>query len=197
MLTGASNHRPPQAKDSFYDDDDDVESGIVPTPPCISSIRIVTSKPPVYRRQSHSSTSPSPSSCNSDHDVTDVSSIGGEHHRSSPPPQQNKPHTFHLQSMRRVLLGSPAPPSRPPSPVDSVPTSTKKHVRIMADDTEKPARPHSHNEAREQQPFVHSHRRDHHHRIRLTSSAINRQKQQQKIEQENLVSSTSVLALRR
>ena len=161
MLTGASNHRPPQTKDSFYDDDDDVECGVAPTPPCITSIRIVKSKPPVYRRQSHSSTSPSPSSCNSDHDVTDVSSIVDEQHRRSsspppPPPPQHKSHTFHLPSMRRVLLGSPAPPSRPPSPVDSVPTSTKKHVRIMADETEKPPRPYSHNETHEQQPFMHS-----------------------------------------
>lgn len=180
----------PQTRDSFFDDDEeDVTS---PAPPLISSIRIVTSKPPVYRRQSQSSSSPSPSSGCSDRDVTDVSSLGGDHPHFQQMQQQSQRksnhdqhHPFHLQSMRHVLLGSSAPTSRPPSPANSQQTLNKKHVRIVAaDDADhRQHRQHHHH----QQPYIHGHSNERR-RIRLTSSAINRQKQQQRIERENLVS---------
>jgi hypothetical protein len=66
-------------------------------------------------------------------------------------------HPFHLESMRHVLFGLSTPTSRSSSPVYSYP---------------------------QQLTQKHSH---HRYRIRLTSSAINRQKQQQRIERENLV----------
>jgi hypothetical protein len=193
MLT-KSNDTLPQTRDSFYDDDDD-ENSTSRAPPVISSIRIVTSKPPIYRRQSQSSSSPSPSSCCSDRDVTDVSSIGGDHHQSQQQQQQqqhehhqqksshDQHHPFHLHSMRHVLLGSSAPTSRPPSPVHPQQQLNKKHVRIVTDETDKN---HHHHHHQHQQPYIHGHTKDYR-RVRLTSSAINRQKQQQRIERENLV----------
>src|ERR1700733_9942239 len=105
-MLGKSNEVLPQTSDSFYDDDD---NSTLAAPPLISSIRIVTTKPPVYRRQNQSQSSSSPSSCYSDHDVTDVSSIGGENHQQKQDHEQR--HPFHLQSMRHVLLGSSAPTS--------------------------------------------------------------------------------------
>ena len=196
-MLGASNQSAPDTRDSFYDDDNDNESN-TPAPPLISSIRIVTTKPPIYRRESESSGSPSPSSCYSDHDVTDVSSIGGEHHQlarqtthiqEERKQRTQKRHAFHLQSMRHVLLGSSAPTSRPSSPVNPPsPETNKKHVRIVTENEDQ-KRDHSSRNHQHQvsQPYIHGHHRDHH-RVRLTSSAINRQKQQQRIERENLVS---------
>ncbi|CAF3894953.1 unnamed protein product [Adineta steineri] len=196
-----SNETLPQTRDSFYDDGDDDDknnnnnnnddNNITPRPPqLISSIRIVTSKPPVYRRQSPNSSSPSPSSGCSDHDVTDVSSLAGDHqqfehkqhdnHRRHSAHEQH--HPFHLQSMRHVLLGSTTPTSRPPSPAHHQQQLNKKHVRIVTDDIDKS---HQHHQSQHRPPYIHNHTRDHR-RVRLTSSAINRQKQQQKIERENL-----------
>ena len=189
-MLAKANESLPQTRDSFFDDDDD--DSTLPAPPLISSIRIVTSKPPVYRRQSQSSSSPSPSSCFSDRDVTDVSSLGGDHPHAQRMQQQSQSksnhdphHPFHLNNMRHVLLGSSAPTSRPPSPAHPQQGSKKKHVRIVADDADQKHR-HQHH----QQPYIHGHSNEHR-RIRLTSSAINRQKQQQRIERENLVSSSS------
>ena len=97
------------------------------------------------------------SSYSSEHDITDVSSINEQ--------QQ----VFHLQSMKHVLLGSSSPTNPPSTPVYSYQQElNKKDIR----------KTHLHY----QQPYIHNH-----HRFRLTSSAINRQKQQQKIERENLV----------
>jgi hypothetical protein len=199
-MLGKSNETLPQTKDSFFDDDD--ENSTSRDPPLISSIRIVTSKPPVYRRQSHSSSSPSPSSCCSDRDVTDVSSLGGDHHQLQEQEQQQQQqhknhkrksnlaqhHPFHLQSMRHVLLGSSAPTSRPPSPANPQQQSNKKHVRIVTDETDTNLHQHHHHHHHHhhQQPYIHGHTKDYR-RVRLTSSAINRQKQQQRIERENLV----------
>ncbi|CAF0832148.1 unnamed protein product [Adineta ricciae] len=198
-MLGNSNDTLPRMRDSFFDeDDDDDNNNNNPTPrapPLISSIKIVTSKPPVYRRQSQSSSSPSPSSCCSDRDVTDVSSMGGDHHHHHqlPPRQQDsrqrhsdydQHHPFHLQSMRHVLLGSSAPTSRPPSPANHQTQSNKKHVRIVTDDTDQNHH-HRHQNSHHQQPYIHGHAKDYR-RVRLTSSAINRQKQQQKIERENM-----------
>jgi hypothetical protein len=200
-MLGKSNETLPQTKDSFFDDDD--ENSTSRDPPLISSIRIVTSKPPVYRRQSHSSSSPSPSSCCSDRDVTDVSSLGGDHHQLQEQEQQEQQqqhknhkrksnheqhHPFHLQSMRHVLLGSSAPTSRPPSPANPQQQSNKKHVRIVTDETDTNLHQHHHHHHHHhhQQPYIHGHTKDYR-RVRLTSSAINRQKQQQRIERENLV----------
>ncbi len=188
-MLAKSNETLPQTRDSFFDDDEEGNS-TSRAPPLISSIRIITSKPPVYRRQSQSSSSPSPSSCYSDHDVTDVSSLGGDqqqqqngnHRRKS---TQEQHHSFHLQSMRHVLLGSSAPTSRPPSPVYPQQPLNKKHVRIVTDETDKK---HHHQQQQHHQPYIHGHTKDYR-RVRLTSSAINRQKQQQKIERENLVRS--------
>ncbi|CAF3913642.1 unnamed protein product [Rotaria magnacalcarata] len=70
-MLGKSNETLPKARDSFYDDgdgDDNDENSTVPATPIISSIRIVASKPPIYRQQSQSSSSPSRSSCDTDHD---------------------------------------------------------------------------------------------------------------------------------
>ncbi|CAF3601264.1 unnamed protein product [Rotaria socialis] len=217
-MLGKSNETLPKARDSFYDDgdgngDDDDENSTVPATPVISSIRIVASKPPIYRQQSQSSSSPSRSSCDTDHDVTDVSSIGGEHHQvqqqRNHQRQQHQQqhqhedhqrkldhdphHSFQLQSMRHVLLGSSVPTSRPPSPADPQQHLTKKQVRIVADDTDKEVQNHSqrslrhhhHHHHQQQQPCIHGHTKDYR-RVRLTSSAINRQKQQQRIERENL-----------
>lgn len=198
-MLGKSNETLPQARDSFYDEDDD--SATLPAPQLISSIRIVTSKPPIFRQQSQSSSSPSPSSCYSDHDVTDVSSLAvdqlqlqqqqkNEEHQRKLNHEQH--HPFHLQSMRHVLLGSAAPTSRPPSPADPQAQQRlhKKHVRIVADEAdENLSQRHSqrqHHHHHHQQPYIHGHSKDYR-RVRLTSSAINRQKQQQKIERENLV----------
>lgn len=193
MLAKANETLPSQTRDSFFDDDDDEEeNSTLPAPPIISSIRIVTSKPPVYRRQSQSSSSPSPSSCCSDRDVTDVSSLGGDHRQLQPSQHQRKSnheqhhHPFHLQSMRHVLLGSSAPTSRPPSPAHPQQPLNKKHVRIVTDETDQK---HQHHRHHHQQPYIHGHTKDYR-RVRLTSSAINRQKQQQKIERENLVRQT-------
>ncbi|CAF1017042.1 unnamed protein product [Rotaria sordida] len=195
-MLGKANETLPQTRDSFYDDDDDVNS-TVPVTPGISSIRIVTSKPPIYRQQSQSSSSPSPSSCYSDRDVTDVSSLGGEHHHLQQQQQQQKHedhrrksnhdqhHPFHLQSMRHVLLGSSIPTSRPSTPVHPQQELNKKQVRIVADETDKNHHQHHHHHHHHQQPYIHGHTKDYR-RVRLTSSAINRQKQQQKIERENL-----------
>jgi hypothetical protein len=185
-MLGKSNETLPQTRDSFYDDDDENSTPRAPT--LISSIRIVTSKPPVYRRQSQSSTSPS-SGC-SDRDVTDVSSLGGDHHQSQQVQDENhrrksdheQHHPFHLQSMRHVLLGSSTPTSRPPSPAHQQKQLNKKHVRIVTDETDK----NRHNHSQHTQPYIHGHTKDYR-RVRLTSSAINRQKQQQKIERENFV----------
>ncbi|CAF1135100.1 unnamed protein product [Rotaria sp. Silwood1] len=186
-MLGKSNETLSQARDSFYDDDDD-ENSTVPATPVISSIRIVTSKPPIHRQQSQSNSSSSPSSCSSDHDVTDVSSLGGEHHQIQQKQKHedhrrksdhDQHHPFHLQSMRHVLLGSSVPTSRPPTPVHPQEELNKKHVRIITDETDK--KHHHHH----QQPYIHGHTKDYR-RVRLTSSAINRQKQQQKIERENL-----------
>lgn len=191
-MLGKSYDTVPRTSDSFYDEENDEPAS--PAPPLISSIRIITSKPPVYRRQSESSNSPSPSSCCSDRDVTDVSSIGGEHHVVPEHQQQERrrrshdQHPFHLQSMRHVLLGPSVPNSRPPSPAD--PPShdlAKKHVRIVTDETENSHRQRTPHRHQTQQPYIHGHTKDYH-RVRLTSSAINRQKQQQRIERENLVS---------
>ncbi|CAF2957646.1 unnamed protein product [Rotaria sp. Silwood2] len=197
-MLGKSNETLPQARDSFYDnDDDDDENSTVPATPVISSIRIVTSKPPIYRQQSQSSSSPSPSSCYSDRDVTDVSSLGGEHHQLQQQQQKQQQnhgdhqqksdhdqhHPFHLQSMRHVLLGSSVPTSRPPTPVHPQQELNKKHVRIVADETDK--NHHHHHHHHQQQPYIHGHTKDYR-RVRLTSSAINRQKQQQRIERDNL-----------
>lgn len=192
-MLGKTNESLPQTRDSFFDDDDDPA---LPAPPLISSIRIVTSKPPVYRRQSQSSSSPSPSSCFSDRDVTDVSSLGGDHPHAQRMQQQSEQksnhdshHPFHLKHMRHVLLGSSAPTSRPPSPANSTQVSKKKHVRIVDEDADQ-KHSHHHHRQHHQQPYIHGHSNEHR-RIRLTSSAINRQKQQQRIERENLVSSSS------
>jgi len=188
-MLGKSNETLPQTRDSFYDDDNENSTPRAPT--LISSIRIVTSKPPVYRRQSQSSTSPSPSSGCSDRDVTDVSSLGGDHHQSQQVQHENhrrksdheQHHPFHLQSMRHVLLGSSTPTSRPPSPAHQQQQQlNKKHVRIVTDETDK----NRHNHSQHTQPYIHGHTKDYR-RVRLTSSAINRQKQQQKIERENFV----------
>jgi hypothetical protein len=197
-MLAKANETLPQTRDSFFDDDDE-EDGNPPShnPQLISSIRIVTSKPPIYHRQSQSSSSPSPSSCGSDRDVTDVSSLGGDHRQAQqrqPDQHQRKAnherhHPFHLQNMRHVLLGSSAPTSRPPSPVHPQQQLNKKHVRIVADETEENHQNHYNhhlNHHNHQQPYIHGHTRDYR-RVRLTSSAINRQKQQQKIERENLV----------
>lgn len=190
-MLAKANESLPQTRDSFFDDDDDLT---LPAPPLISSIRIVTSKPPVYRRQSQSSSSPSPSSCFSDRDVTDVSSLGGDHPHAREMQQQSQQksthdphHPFHLNNMRHVLLGSSAPTSRPPSPAHPPQGSKKKHVRIIADDADQ--KHHHHHRQHHTQPYIHGHSNEHR-RIRLTSSAINRQKQQQRIERENLVSSS-------
>ena len=199
-MLAKSNEALPRTRDPFFDDDDEEDGNPPsPNPQLISSIRIVTSKPPVYRRQSQSSNSPSPSSCGSDHDVTDVSSLGNDH-RQARQQQQHDQHQrkanherhnpFHLQNMRHVLLGSSAPTSRPPSPAHPQEQLNKKHVRIVADEIEKNHQNHSnhhhHHNHNHQQPYIHGHTRDYR-RVRLTSSAINRQKQQQKIERENLV----------
>ena len=184
-MLGKSTDASPQTTDSFYDDHDESNPS---APPFISSIRIVTSKPPMYRRPSETSDSPSPSSCSSDRDVTDVSSMGGDNriiHEEKP-----SHHPFHLQSMRHVLLGPSAPTSRPPSPAHPPSPDmiiTKKHVRIVTNETDHGERQRSHPRHPNQQPYIHGHRRDSQ-RVRLTSSAINRQKQQQRIERENLVS---------
>lgn len=190
-MLAKANDTIPQTRDSFFDDDE--EDATLPAPPLISSIRIVTSKPPVYRRQSQSSSSPSPSSNGSDRDVTDVSSMGGDHphfqqrQQSRRKSNQEQHHPFHLQSMRHVLLGSSAPTSRPPSPANSQQALNKKHVRIVTDDTDQNHHHHRQHRQHHQQPYIHGHSNERR-RIRLTSSAINRQKQQQKIERENLVS---------
>ncbi|UJR32190.1 hypothetical protein I4U23_019654 [Adineta vaga] len=203
-MLGNSNDTLPRMRDSFFDDDNDEDNNNNnnnnPTPRApslISSIKIVTSKPPIYRRQSQSSSSPSPSSCCSERDVTDVSSIGGDHHHHQLSSKQqdtrqrhsdyDQHHPFQLQSMRRVLLGSPAPTSRPPSPANHQLQSNKKHVRIVTDDIDENQHNHSHHHqnSHQQQPYIHGHAKDYR-RVRLTSSAINRQKQQQKIERENL-----------
>ena len=198
-MLGKVNETFPQTRDSFYDDDDDNLAS--PAPPLISSIRIVRSKPPVYRQQSQSSSSPSPSSCHSDHDVTDVSSLGGEHlqlqqqqqhqqqkcqkhEEQQPQLDHEQTHPFHLQSMRNVLLGSSPPASRPPTPAHSQQELNKKHVRIVADETDKNF--HHRSQHHHHQPYIHGHTKDYR-RVRLTSSAINRQRQQQRIERENLV----------
>ena len=192
-MLAKSNETLPQTRDSFFDDDEEGNS-TTRDPPLISSIRIVTSKPPVYRRQSQSSSSPSPSSCCSDRDV---SSLGGDHQQSQPQHRQHgnhqrkqdheQHHPFHLQSMKHVLLGSSVPTSRPPSPVHPQQQLHKKHVRIVTDETDKNHHHHHHH-----QPYIHGHTKDYR-RVRLTSSAINRQKQQQKIERENLVRITNEL----
>jgi len=195
-MLAKSNESLPRTRDSFFDNDDDDDGEEEEdqrntndrTPQGISSIRIVTSKPPVYRRQSQSSNSPSASSNCSDRDVTDVSSLGGDNS------QRKQDHPFHLQSMRHVLLGSSAPASRPPSPADSRQNQlNKKHGRIVTNDTEQKSQHsnnhhHHHHHRHHQQPYIHGHTKEYR-RVRLTSSAINRQKQQQKIERENLVSS--------
>ena len=186
-MLGKSTDASPQTTDSFYDDHDESHPS---APPFISSIRIVTSKPPMYRRPSETSDSPSPSSCSSDRDVTDVSSMGGDNRIMHE--EKSSHHPFHLQSMRHVLLGPSAATSRPPSPVHPPSPDmiiTKKHVRIVTNETDHGERQRSHPRHSNQQPYIHGHRRDSQ-RIRLTSSAINRQKQQQRIERENLVSAS-------
>jgi len=122
--------------------------------------------------------------------VTDVSSLGGDHHQSQQVHNENhrrksdheQHHPFHLQSMRHVLLGSSTPTSRPPSPAHQQQQLNKKHVRIVTDEKDK----NRHNQSQHTQPYIHGHTKDYR-RVRLTSSAINRQKQQQKIERENFV----------
>lgn len=197
-MFGDSNQTVGDVKDSFYDDQDDATPTLKP----IQSIRIITSKPPVYRRDNNSSDSQSPSSIYSDHDVTDVSSIGGEQQQryqqssrdldktENRKQLKSSDHQFRFESMKTVLLGTSGPMSRPPSPAQPTsPTSSKKQVRIATEDTGKfddddqpPVRNHQ-----MKQPYIHGHKREQP-RVRLTSSAINRQKQQQKIERENLVS---------
>ena len=185
-MLGKSTDASPQTTDSFYDDQDENNS---PAPQYVSSVRIVTSKPPIYRRPSETSSSPSPSSCSSDRDVTDVSSMGGDHRLTHE--EKSSHHPFHLQSMRHVLLGTSTATSRPPSPAHppSPDMIMKKHVRIVTNENDRVEQQHSHSRHHSQQPYIHGHRRDIQ-RIRLTSSAINRQKQQQRIERENLVSSS-------
>jgi hypothetical protein len=148
-----------EIRDSFYDDDDNNNNNHSPS--LISKIQIVTSKPPVYPQQNQSLNS----SYSSEHDITDVSSL-------------NEQQPFRLQSMKHVLLGLSTPNSPPSSPVYFHQQElNKKDVRFLTNDNKK-TRLQQHYE----QPYIHNHQR-----FRLTSSAINRQKQQQKIERENLV----------
>ncbi|CAF2957592.1 unnamed protein product [Rotaria sp. Silwood2] len=136
---------------------DDNDSTISP-PALISNIQIVTSKPPIYRQQTQSSNS----SDTSEHDITDVSSINEQQH------------PFHLEAMKNVLFGLSAPTSGLPSPSYSDQQQlNKRDMQILTDNYS-------------QQPYIHNCTKDHHQRIRLTSSAINRQQQQQRIERENL-----------
>jgi hypothetical protein len=162
-MINQTNETLPRSSDPFYDDNDDSTS----PPSLISEIRLVTSKPPVYRQQNQNSNSPSASSHSSEHDITDVSSIN----------EQVQKNPFHLQSMKHVLFGLSSPISHPSSPSYFHP---QQSIKKDNNDNEKCF--HSHY----QQPYIHNHRKDHY-QIRLTSSAINRQKQQRRIERENLV----------
>ncbi|CAF3741985.1 unnamed protein product [Rotaria sordida] len=152
------NEKLTQSTDSFYDDDDDNNNNTISPPSLISNIHIVTSKPPIYRQQTQNSNS----SNISDHDITDVSSIN----------EQQQQHPFHLESMKNVLFGLSTPTTGLPSPVYSdQQRSIKKDMQIL-------------NNNYYQKPYIHNYTKDH--RFRLTSSAINRQQQQQRIERENL-----------
>ena len=157
--------------DSFYDDNDSAISSSLLN----SENRIVTFKPPVYRQQVQRSNSPSPSSDTSEHDITDVSSIN-----------EQQQHSFHLQSMKHVLLGL--------SPLNSG-QAFAAHTDQQQLTREGPQMPIN----KMEKELDHYYQRSHiskytkdHHRIRLTSSAINRQQQQQRIERENLVNSYKI-----
>ncbi|CAF3350161.1 unnamed protein product [Rotaria socialis] len=137
---------------------DDDDSTISPTS-VISETRIVATKPPVYRQRTQNSTVSSSSSDTSEHDITDVSSIN-----------EQQRHPFHLESMKTVLLGLSAPSSGQPSPAYNDRQQLTRNDTI--DDYYQKSR-------------MQNHVKDNP-RFRLTSSAINRQQQQQRIERENL-----------
>lgn len=154
-----TNEKLPQLVDSFYDDDDD--DSTPSRAPITTETNIVTSKPPIYRPQPQNSPVSSSTSDTSDHDITDVSSIN-EHSR---PP-------FHLQSMKTVLFGLSDRSSGLPSPADTDRQQLGKNDSLLSFS---------------QQKHVRSQKKDSQ-RFRITSSAINRQQQQKRIERENLVS---------
>ena len=113
-MFGKSGETLPQARDFFYDEDDD--SATFPAPQLISSIRIITSKPPIFRQESQNSNSFPPSSLVA-YQLQLQQHKYNEHQRKL---SHEQLHPFHIQSMRHVLLRSTAPTScSPPLYVDS------------------------------------------------------------------------------